>query len=109
MIRRPPRSTLFPYTTLFRSQEVLSEQSIKNRFEKFLNYFNSNKYNDKLSITNKEKLDSFFPAIVSLIRITRNEVGHPTGRQISRDEAQAYILLAKEAIIFSYILLEELK
>src|SRR3712207_7344725 len=24
MIRRPPRSTLFPYTTLFRSSEVLS-------------------------------------------------------------------------------------
>src|SRR3712207_7477743 len=23
MIRRPPRSTLFPYTTLFRSEEVL--------------------------------------------------------------------------------------
>src|SRR5256885_9917936 len=25
MIRRPPRSTLFPYTTLFRSQRVASE------------------------------------------------------------------------------------
>src|SRR3712207_8170099 len=25
MIRRPPRSTLFPYTTLFRSQQVLAE------------------------------------------------------------------------------------
>src|SRR5256885_3695765 len=24
MIRRPPRSTLFPYTTLFRSQELIS-------------------------------------------------------------------------------------
>src|SRR5256884_8124250 len=24
MIRRPPRSTLFPYTTLFRSEEVMS-------------------------------------------------------------------------------------
>src|SRR3712207_8581217 len=24
MIRRPPRSTLFPYTTLFRSREVLA-------------------------------------------------------------------------------------
>ena len=24
MIRRPPRSTLFPYTTLFRSSEILS-------------------------------------------------------------------------------------
>src|SRR2546422_9696711 len=25
MIRRPPRSTLFPYTTLFRSNELLAE------------------------------------------------------------------------------------
>src|SRR3712207_8541144 len=25
MIRRPPRSTLFPYTTLFRSREILSQ------------------------------------------------------------------------------------
>src|SRR3712207_8440317 len=27
MIRRPPRSTLFPYTTLFRSQETAAQQS----------------------------------------------------------------------------------
>src|SRR3712207_8988440 len=27
MIRRPPRSTLFPYTTLFRSSEPLSKRS----------------------------------------------------------------------------------
>src|SRR2546430_4391766 len=27
MIRRPPRSTLFPYTTLFRSARVQTEQS----------------------------------------------------------------------------------
>ena len=26
MIRRPPRSTLFPYTTLFRSEEVAAER-----------------------------------------------------------------------------------
>src|SRR3712207_9364633 len=26
MIRRPPRSTLFPYTTLFRSHEIVSFQ-----------------------------------------------------------------------------------
>src|SRR3712207_7987107 len=26
MIRRPPRSTLFPYTTLFRSEVVLTDQ-----------------------------------------------------------------------------------
>src|SRR3989442_10598510 len=27
MIRRPPRSTLFPYTTLFRSQAMIDAQS----------------------------------------------------------------------------------
>src|SRR2546430_12090346 len=27
MIRRPPRSTLFPYTTLFRSEELLKDKS----------------------------------------------------------------------------------
>src|SRR2546430_13704282 len=29
MIRRPPRSTLFPYTTLFRSRDVLREIPIR--------------------------------------------------------------------------------
>src|SRR3712207_8994086 len=30
MIRRPPRSTLFPYTTLFRSINTLNEENIDN-------------------------------------------------------------------------------
>src|SRR2546430_12544504 len=30
MIRRPPRSTLFPYTTLFRSKTVLIQELINN-------------------------------------------------------------------------------
>src|SRR5256885_8752760 len=29
MIRRPPRSTLFPYTTLFRSSRLLSDAGVK--------------------------------------------------------------------------------
>src|SRR5260370_27008505 len=31
MIRRPPRSTLFPYTTLFRSKEIAGIQSATSR------------------------------------------------------------------------------
>src|SRR5260370_19747196 len=31
MIRRPPRSTLFPYTTLFRSGKVLNDSDELNR------------------------------------------------------------------------------
>src|SRR2546421_6772022 len=30
MIRRPPRSTLFPYTTLFRSEELLADLRLQN-------------------------------------------------------------------------------
>src|SRR5690349_24238803 len=33
MIRRPPRSTLFPYTTLFRSRAVLLERSLEATLE----------------------------------------------------------------------------
>src|SRR3712207_8050781 len=31
MIRRPPRSTLFPYTTLFRSQEALPLRAVQTK------------------------------------------------------------------------------
>src|SRR3712207_8634627 len=33
MIRRPPRSTLFPYTTLFRSQDVRAEEEQEDRHD----------------------------------------------------------------------------
>src|SRR3712207_8984655 len=33
MIRRPPRSTLFPYTTLFRSHSAASEQARVGRVD----------------------------------------------------------------------------
>ena len=39
MIRRPPRSTLFPYTTLFRST---SKESAKILIEKYKNKFGIN-------------------------------------------------------------------
>src|SRR2546428_7583565 len=33
MIRRPPRSTLFPYTTLFRSIETLNRRALAGELE----------------------------------------------------------------------------
>src|SRR3712207_8847276 len=35
MIRRPPRSTLFPYTTLFRSEPVPSEAEVAEAAEDY--------------------------------------------------------------------------
>src|SRR5688572_32618882 len=46
MIRRPPRSTLFPYTTLFRSIEMYVD---KNIIEKFKDKFNSLSSNHEIS------------------------------------------------------------
>src|SRR5258708_14285348 len=34
MIRRPPRSTLFPYTTLFRSDDTDADKKLKSVHEK---------------------------------------------------------------------------
>src|SRR2546430_6215557 len=33
MIRRPPRSTLFPYTTLFRSQKIADLPAVASTFQ----------------------------------------------------------------------------
>src|SRR5258706_5990634 len=44
MIRRPPRSTLFPYTTLFRSIREISRRGRHDGFgsnENFLRFFDS--------------------------------------------------------------------
>src|SRR5258708_10050895 len=38
MIRRPPRSTLFPYTTLFRSDAALSYRELNIRANRLAHY-----------------------------------------------------------------------
>src|SRR5258708_28762238 len=45
MIRRPPRSTLFPYTTLFRSLDKLKRESDSNRLMEGLDEFEKQAFN----------------------------------------------------------------
>src|SRR3989442_6469754 len=47
MIRRPPRSTLFPYTTLFRSLTLIGPEGRRNMFDIVATYAAT----DKLSLT----------------------------------------------------------
>ena len=42
MIRRPPRSTLFPYTTLFRSTEITDKISFPKNWYSYQGYHNYN-------------------------------------------------------------------
>src|SRR5438445_259532 len=63
MIRRPPRSTLFPYTTLFRSILIFAAEGLTKRsavgillrslimFQTFISRHNSNFVSDKLVLT----------------------------------------------------------
>src|SRR3712207_7574978 len=50
MIRRPPRSTLFPYTTLFRSRDYMFNIVNKLKKDKKLTQ-NNEKYNGSLKFT----------------------------------------------------------
>src|SRR5436189_2378373 len=54
MIRRPPRSTLFPYTTLFRSPEWLEEENY---------FFALTKYRDRLLEHIRTHADFIVPAV----------------------------------------------
>src|SRR5260370_14080647 len=66
MIRRPPRSTLFPYTTLFRSQAVAtSQEAVQNQNEPQLR--DENAHNDK-SVHGVH----FHPEVRSEERFSRN-------------------------------------
>src|SRR3712207_8830372 len=49
MIRRPPRSTLFPYTTLFRSGLIFSKDELKK-----VSYIRLGKFMGKVKVTYEE-------------------------------------------------------
>src|SRR3712207_9091458 len=82
MIRRPPRSTLFPYTTLFRSKHVNAEElyhEIKYYDESLLTHYKNNKvpFSDG-NMVNLEEPDwpRTVDAIASRIYKTRNAIVH---------------------------------
>src|SRR5688572_18452513 len=64
MIRRPPRSTLFPYTTLFRSTEL----------------------HDELAVVRMHGLPHFTPERDPLVAVDHRVVGHDAPAQVDRHE-----------------------
>src|SRR2546421_9363584 len=58
MIRRPPRSTLFPYTTLFRSCHVMEHESFENA--SIAQVMNDNFVNIKVDREERPDLDQIY-------------------------------------------------
>src|SRR3712207_9150436 len=77
MIRRPPRSTLFPYTTLFRSKSMLST-------------FNNRKLSARIFYT----FNSFYPIFHRPISFLRSE--EHTSELQSRQYLVCRLLLEKK-------------
>src|SRR3712207_8089147 len=78
MIRRPPRSTLFPYTTLFRSpdpsavRDVESEAAAKHELEVARHYF-KNKKAYYAAFKRSEELAAGYPEFYKLDEVLRSE------------------------------------
>src|SRR5256885_8323764 len=67
MIRRPPRSTLFPYTTLFRSDRYIKYRILPDFFE-----------TDLMIIVNQKKWNSLSPKTREILQ--RTAIEHETAR-----------------------------
>src|SRR2546421_8584133 len=87
MIRRPPRSTLFPYTTLFRSRRNPLFQNTKNRIASLSS--KNEEVNNNLIILFKKsiKIDDFKP-------VRRSE--EHTSELQSRSDLVCRLLLEKK-------------
>src|SRR5258708_28622947 len=64
MIRRPPRSTLFPYTTLFRSTSLRSQDVVFDEHDR-----------DELLATADESLDRLVRLVENLLDMSRLQAG----------------------------------
>src|SRR2546423_6068396 len=68
MIRRPPRSTLFPYTTLFRSSQSTFSVKVLNLFSRSRRKTNKRKSKHSAMLRNKETRHRMF---IGLLNTTR--------------------------------------
>src|SRR3712207_7785437 len=102
MIRRPPRSTLFPYTTLFRSK-MFNEYKVLNAMQEarlsdiHFNWTTGYGYND----IGREKVEEIFSLIFgaedALVRSTIRSEEHTSELQ-SRQYLVCRLLLEKKKL-----------
>src|SRR3712207_7976351 len=85
MIRRPPRSTLFPYTTLFRSNDSTTEELV-----------------ELLEVRGEEYL--FFPAFPIDVALLRGTTADPDGNITMRSEEHTSELQSRQYLVCRLLL-----
>src|SRR3712207_8274298 len=91
MIRRPPRSTLFPYTTLFRSLEITLNTKISS-------------LSSELFDSSPLKCESSQQFMNELLKIDNRRSEEHTSELQSRQYLVCRLLLEKKKIIYKYLL-----
>src|SRR3989475_12204877 len=93
MIRRPPRSTLFPYTTLFRSIDVgESKKTVKK-------YLEQHPRNCKIVMMEDTNLAAMYQANVYPIYVVIDRDGYIAGTQREAGSGEALrVLIARGGI-----------
>src|SRR3712207_8322962 len=101
MIRRPPRSTLFPYTTLFRSMHSAFLNINNQKMSKSLNNF----------FTAREILEEYEPDVVRMFMLSghyRTQLNFRSEEHTSELQSRQYLvcrlLLEKKKILLQYTL-----
>ena len=70
-------------------ENVFEQRNILQKINKYKNILSQNLDNYPQAL--KEDIETHFAGILSVIRTSRNEAGHPTGKIMSRE--QVYVLL----------------
>lgn len=68
--------------------KISKERTILNKFNEFQKLLNS--HLNLLSAATKEDLNTHLGPIFAVIRVSRNESGHPTGKTVNRDQLFVY-------------------
>src|SRR2546430_14580937 len=81
MIRRPPRSTLFPYTTLFRSTLGFAQPDSKASFERL-----AEKVRDEINKTFNPEFLNRLDDVIVFHPLTREHIAQIVGIVLGRSE-----------------------
>src|SRR3712207_6894215 len=108
MIRRPPRSTLFPYTTLFRSRSLVDFHSVARRGIRFRSGSRAVRVSYRLNVTTMswtDVLNCGSSLEMSAAVAIRSE--EHTSELQSRQYLVCRLLLEKKKLSYRFISIEE--
>src|SRR2546430_12584346 len=100
MIRRPPRSTLFPYTTLFRSGLTVMNSTIRNRADELKRVIKSMQAAKQEILKSKEKSVAMIASFLQVDRDVAERSEEHTSELQSQSNLVCRLLLEKKKYRF---------